>query len=149
MLVGSLGLLGTATMLPTVIGLAAGSPMEGDAFVYSFVPVWARYQTLANAGVFIMLAGAICALLLVSGRWPARVFAVLAAIALIYGGWAFKVDDYWRTQMSINFDATPYYYYIAGVAAVLMVLSVLAFFTAVRLHRPVAQAAVVDEPLGS
>jgi hypothetical protein len=149
MLAGSLGLLGTATMLPTVIGLAAGSPMEGDAFVYRILPVWARYQSLTNAGVVIMLAGALCALLLVSGRWPVRIFAVLAAIALIYGGWAFEVDGYWRTQMAINFDATPYYYYVASIAAVLMVLSVLAFVTARHLKRPVAQGAAVGEPLGS
>jgi hypothetical protein len=149
MLAGSLGLFGTATMLPTVIGLAAGSPMEGDAFVYRIVPVWARYQTLSKAGVFIMLAGALCALLLVSGRGPVRVFAVLAAIAFIYGGWALEVDGYWRTQMAINFDATPYYYYIAGTAVVLIALSSLAFVTASHLKRPVARAEFVEEPLDS
>jgi hypothetical protein len=132
-------------MLPAAIGLAAGNPLEGDAFVLRNLPVWASYQTLSSAGVFVMLAGALCALLLVSGRWPVRIFALFAPIPFIYGGLAFGIGGYWRTQIAVNFDATPYYYYVAGIAAVLLTLSVLAFVTAMRLRGQVARTAVAEE----
>jgi hypothetical protein len=143
---GTLGLLGAATMLPVAIGLAFGRPGGGVAFVFNTLPTWVSYQTLSQAGIFAVLAGALCALLLVAGRWPVRVFVLLAAALFMYGDWAFSTGGYWRAQMAVTFDATPYYFFIAGRAAVLTALSVLALVAAVRLKRPHAEAAITEAP---
>jgi hypothetical protein len=134
---GFFGLFVTATMLPVTVGLAIGRGGEAYAFAEDVVPIWARYSALSAGGIGVLVVGALCALLLVSGRWPTRVLAGLAATWFIYAKWAFTVDKYWQNRMANTGDLTPYFVFVAISAAVLLTVSVLAFIESARLGRPV------------
>jgi hypothetical protein len=80
----------------------------------------------------MLLVGFLCALLLVAGRWPVKLFAALAAAWFVYAQVAFASGSRWTLQLEDGFNMTPFR--VGGLvgAAALLAVSVLALVIAAR-----------------
>ena len=80
----------------------------------------------------MLIAGFLCALLLVVGRWPIKVCAALAVAWFVYAQVAFGSGSPLEQKVSDTFDYTPFYRGgLVGVIA-LLVVSILALVVVVR-----------------
>jgi hypothetical protein len=83
------------------------------------------------AGMTLLVAGFLGALLLLVARWPIKAYATIALAWFVFAQSAFRADGRWAQQMSQTFDTTPFYVGALVTAAVLLVLALLALITAV------------------
>lgn len=144
---GVLGLICTAAMIPVALDFAAKG--GGVVSFYVGLPSWAQWGAVPPTGFAMVIVGALCALLLVSGRWPTGVCAALAAAWFIYAEVAFASGGYWEQQIAVNYTRTPYF--VAGLvsAAMLLAVSVLALVTAALTPGSVQSAGDVARQLDS
>jgi len=129
-LCGVLGLLCAVSTVPMALNFFA----RGGAIVAFWVglPAWFQWSAVPPNGVEMLIVGALCALLLVSGRWPAAVSALVAAAWTLYVYVTFSPGGHWAQQMQTTFVMTPYRVAAVVSLAVLLLISVLALVTAAR-----------------
>ncbi|MHB8869072.1 MAG: hypothetical protein ACYC6T_02110 [Thermoleophilia bacterium] len=131
------GLLLSLPTLPIAWAVVTGHAKT--AFSYAaFLPYQLTWHSLAGTGVGILLTGALCALLLVSGGWPARVLAVVAVVWTVYQEVGFSKGGYWHTWIGVRADPTPSSVAIAITGVLLIAVSVVALVVASRLSVPTA-----------
>lgn len=82
---GALGLLCTALML--VVNLAVYGHSRAAASFVVRLPSWAVWGAAPPSEVTMLLAGVLCAPLLVTDRWPVKVCAALVARWFAYAQW--------------------------------------------------------------
>ncbi len=70
----------------------------------------------------MLVAGSLCVLLLVAGRWPIQVCAALAAAWFVYAQAGFGSGGHWTRLLDQTFDTTPFY--VGGLVGVLALLAV-------------------------
>ncbi len=131
---GVAGILLSLATLPTVWGTITGNAKS--AYLVEFVwglPSWARWQDITGTGVGLVLVGAICVLLIVAGRWPSRVLAVVTLGVFIYSKAAFDGPSYWRNWMAVSGDATPASLAVTAVGATLLAASITALVISSRV----------------
>jgi lysylphosphatidylglycerol synthetase-like protein (DUF2156 family) len=142
---GLLGLFGAASML--LFTLAAYGESTAAANISEGLPSWAVWAATPPGRVPMLLVGFLCALLLVAGRWPVKVFAALAAAWFVYAQVAFASGSRWTLQLEEGFNMTPFR--VGGLVGVvaLLALAVLALLMAARptgraqwLHGDAAQS---------
>jgi len=126
---GVLGLLCTVSTVPMALNFFA----RGGAIVafWAGLPTWLQWSAVPPNGVEMLIVGALCALLLVSGRWPAVVCALVAAAWSLYADVTFSPGGHWAKQMQLTFIMTPYRVAALVSLAVLLLISVLAVVMAV------------------
>ena len=83
----------------------------------------------------MLIAGFLCALLLVAGSWSVKVVAVLSAAWFLYAQAAFSRDGHWAAQMEQTFDFTPFR--VGGLVSVIALLAVAVVALAIAA-RPTA-----------
>ena len=90
----------------------------------------------------MLIVGGLCALLLVVGRWPIKVFAALAVAWFVYAHLAYGPDSRWTAELQQAFDFTPFR--VGGLVGVvaLLALSILALLIAVH-PMPLARSSVI------
>ncbi|MHB8869064.1 MAG: hypothetical protein ACYC6T_02070 [Thermoleophilia bacterium] len=124
------GLLLSLLTLPTIWGVVIGKM----AFSYEAnLPYSLTWHAVSAKGVGVLWAGALCALLLVSGGWPARVLAVVVVVWTVYTQAAFSSGGYWNTWIGIHADPTPLSIAVAITGVLLIAGSVVALVVASRL----------------
>ena len=127
---GVVGLLGAVSMLLVTLAQYGGNGAASS--IVDKLPSWTFLPAAPPANVTMLIAGSVCALLLVAGRWPIKLCAALAAAWFIYAQAAFGSGSHWAQQMAQTFVTTPYYVArLVGVGA-LLVASVLALVIAAR-----------------
>ena len=121
---GALGLLCTVLML--VVNLAVYCHSRAAASFVVGLPSWAVWGAAPPSGVTMLLAGALCALLLVVGRWPVKACAALVAVWFAYAQWGFGPDSTVMQRAMQTLDMKPLS--VAGFVSVaaLLVVSGLA-----------------------
>ena len=144
---GVLGLLCTVSMGPMALNFFA----RGGAIVafWAGLPTWLQWSAVPPNGVEMIIVGALCALLLVSGRWPAAVCALVAAAWSPYADVTFSPGGHWAQQMQTTFVMTPYRVAALVSLAVLLALSVLALVMAARAGGSASLAGGAAERAGS
>ena len=125
---GVLGLICTASMIP--VALNFGAKLGATVSFYAGLPNWAQWGAVPPTAYEMLLVGALCALLLVCGRWPARVCATLGAAWFVYAEVAFGPGSRWELQAEQSFTMTPYLVAAIVSAAVLLALSIVALVMA-------------------
>jgi hypothetical protein len=130
---GLLGILCAVTLLPASLRWLPENPLTTLAVIDRYLPRWTGWQTPPN-GLALMIASALCVLLLIAGRLPARIIAALAAAWFVfYVVAATPGSSYWTAWMANTGNATPLIVaYLVSLVAFLA-LSVLALWTAARL----------------
>ncbi|MHB8869090.1 MAG: hypothetical protein ACYC6T_02205 [Thermoleophilia bacterium] len=113
------GLLLSLPALPVAWGVATGHVKMAFSFM-AFLPYQLTWYSLGGTGAVTLLTGALCALLLVSGGWPARVLAVVAVVWTVYHEVAFSQGGYWHDWMAVRADPTPLFIGIAITGVVLI-----------------------------
>jgi len=108
------------------------------------IPDWLRFSMVRQSGLELLVIGALAALVIVAGRWPARVFAVLVLGWILYSHIALAPWGYWLSWISARGDLTPLSWFITGDAAAFIGLGIVGILTSVRLSRPVEQAHRAD-----
>ncbi len=83
------------------------------------------------AGLTLLVAGFLCALLLLVARWPVKACAAVALAWFVFAQAAFRPDGRWAQEMAQTFDMTRFYVGGLVTMAVLLALSILALITAV------------------
>jgi hypothetical protein len=138
---GVAGIVLSLATLPTVWGTVTGHA-NSAAYLYEFswgLPSWARWQDISAAGVGLVLVGAICTLLIVSGRWPSRVLAVVTLGIFIYSKAAFVGTSYWRNWMALSGDATPASLAVTAAGGALLAVSITALVISSRVGSPTGE----------
>jgi hypothetical protein len=127
---GVLGLLCAVSTVPMALNFFA----RGGAIVafWAGLPTWLQWSAVPPNGVEMLIVGALCALLLISGRWPAAVCALVAAAWSLYADVTFSPGGHWAQQMQTTFIMTPYRVAALVSLAVLLLISVFALVTAAR-----------------
>ena len=94
----------------------------------------------------MLILGSLCALLLVSGRWPIKVCAAWAVAWFVYAQSAFGPGSHWPQQMAQAFDFTPFR--VAALVSVIamVAVSVLALAMAARATGAVRSPLVDHDP---
>ena len=127
---GVLGLLCAASMLLTT--QASFGHSSAAVSLALRLPSWAVWSAAPPGEVPMLIAGALCALLLVAGGWPIKACAGLVAAWFIYAQSAFGSGSRWAQQLAQSFEVTPFRTgALVGVVALLAV-SVLALVLAAR-----------------
>jgi hypothetical protein len=127
------GILLSLPTLPIMWGTITGRANIAIAYGGMMgLPWWARWDAVTGTGIVPMLGGAICALLVVSGRWPSRVLAAVTVAVLVYSEVAISGASYWANWMAANLDGTPASVVACAVGAVLLTASVTALVLASR-----------------
>jgi hypothetical protein len=116
MLLVSLAQFGHAT--PTLLSIAER------------LPLWAQWTAAPPGGVPMLIVGALCALFLVTGRWPLRVCAALTAAWFAYAQAAYGPGSNLAKIVAQTFDYTPFWTAALVSVAALLALSVLAIVAA-------------------
>lgn len=116
---------------------------SGALKIWDKLPDWAVCGASPPTATPMLIAGCLCAVLLVAGRWPIKACAFLTAAWFIYAQRAFGHDSRWALQMAEQFEFTPFY--VGGLVSVaaLVVVSVLAFVIAASPTRA-AQPSLAD-----
>jgi hypothetical protein len=127
---GVVGLLGAASMF--LVTLAQFGQNSAASSIADRLPFWTLLSGAPPSEIAMLIAGSLCALLLVAGRWPIKVWAVLTAAWFAYAQAAFGSGSHWAKQLEQTFITTPYN--VAGLvgALALLVVSVLALVIAAR-----------------
>jgi uncharacterized membrane protein len=127
---GVLGLLSAVSML--LVTLVEFGASRAALSITERLPTWAQLSAAPPAQISMLIAGFLCALLLVAGSWPIKVFAGLSAAWFVYAQGAFGSGSHWAQQMEAGFDFTPFR--VGGLVGViaLLAISVLALVIAVR-----------------
>jgi len=148
---GIAGLLCAASMLLVSQGEFGHSTI--GVRIAERLPSWAQWGAAPPAQVPMLVAGFLCALLLVAGRWPIKLGAALAAAWFVYVQSGFGPGSHWWRVAGETFDYTPLR--IASLVSViaLVAVSVLALVIAVRAtgaaHVPFAGASEVRQEGGT
>ena len=132
-------ILGLAT-LPTVWAVMTGQAKLGVMYEAD-LPAWVQWHNVSATGAGLVLMGAICALLIVSGRWPARVLAVVGVAVSIYSKAAFSGTSYWLNWMAVRADGTPYSVVVAVLGFVLFAVSITALAIASKFDHGATESA--------
>jgi hypothetical protein len=119
---GVVGLLGAASML--LVTLVEFGHNTTAMHVADRFPSWAEWSAAPPAPVTMLIVGSLCALLLVAGKWPIKMFAALAVAWFVYAQTAFGSGSHWSQQMMQTFDSTPFY--VGGLVDVIALLAVSA-----------------------
>ena len=127
---GVLGLLCALSLVPVALNFFA----RGGAIVafWASMPTWLQWAAVPPNGFEMIVVGALCALLLVSGRWPAAACALVAAAWSLYADVTFSPGGHWAQQIQLTFVMTPYRVAALVSLAVLLLISVLALAMAAR-----------------
>ena len=128
---GVLGLLCAADMLLVTLDYYGRGP-HALWSVAEWLPSWAVWFAAPPDRVTMLIVGSLCALLLVSGRWPIKVCATLAAAWFVYAQAAFGSGSRWARQMAYSFDTTRFWVGSLVGVAVLLAVAVLALVVAAR-----------------
>jgi hypothetical protein len=131
-LAGAVGVLVSLVTLPAAWGLVAGQGSVGWAF-NTALPPWIEWHTLSQIGLPSLMVGALSALLLVSGPWPARVFASVAAVATLAVSTATAPGSYWMAWMANHGNGTPLTVVWTTQGVLLGALGVIVLVLALRL----------------
>jgi hypothetical protein len=124
---------------------------RGGAIVafWAGLPAWLQWSAVPPNGVEMIIVGALCALLLVSGRWPAAACALVAAAWSLYAYVTFSPGGHWAQQAQTTFVMTPYRVAALVSLALLLAISVLALVTAARAGGPASPSGGAAKPAGS
>lgn len=125
---GVLGLVCAASMIPVALNYDA--KLGATVSFYAGLPNWAQWGAVPPTAYEMLVVGALCALLLVCGRWPARVCAALGGVWFVYAEVAFGPGSRWELQLQQAFTMTPYLVAAVVSAVVLLALSILALVMA-------------------
>ena len=127
---GILGLFCAASML--LFTMVAYGDSTTALNISERLPSWAVWAATPPGRVPLLLVGFLCALLLVAGRWPIKVFAALAAAWFVYAQVAFASGSHWTLQLEQAFNMTPFR--VGGLVGVgaLLAVSLLALVMAAR-----------------
>jgi hypothetical protein len=142
---GVLGLLSAASMLLVTLAVT-GHSLTASSIVDS-LPSWLLWTGAPPSGISMLIAGFVCVLLLVTGRWPVKVCAAVVAAWFVYAQAGFNSASHWAQQADQSFDFTPFY--VGGLigAAAMLVVSVLALVIATRpLERARSLPADLPQP---
>ena len=130
---GVVGLILSLATLPTVWGVVIGQAKS--AYIYgAHLPRWAQWHYLSLWGVLTMVAGAQAALLLITGRWPARGIALSMIVVFIYSRIALASTGYWGAWMANAGDGTPLTVSVTVSGVLLIASSIAALILAARLR---------------
>ncbi len=131
---GAVGLLCAGSMLLVTLAEYAAKPTAAN--VAARLPYWAQLGAAPPASLSMLIAGFLCALLLVVGGWPVRVCAALVAVWFVYAQATFGNGSPLQQKVSETFDYTSFYHGgLVGVTA-LLVVSLLALVIAIRPTTP-------------
>jgi len=122
-------------MTPTVWALVSGQARLGYALEFKLPgPWWLRWSQLTQIGFGVLVAGALCALLLVAGGNLARVLALVSVPWVIYMKAAFSGGNgNWSDWIAATGDLTPYTVCVTIGVAVYAALAVAGFLAWRRL----------------
>ncbi len=126
---GVLGLLCAVMMLLVTL------TQYGHSTIAQSLPPWAQWGAAPPAEVTMLIAGAVCALLLVAGPWPVRALAAVVAAWFAYAQAAYAPGSRLAQQVAQTFEYTPFWIAALGGVAALASVSVLAVVVAVRPAR--------------
>ena len=115
-----LGLLSAASML--LANQASYGLSSRAALLAERLPAWAVLSAAPPDELVMLIAGALCALLLVAGSWPIKTCAALVAVWFAYAQWAFARDGAIMLRAVQTFDMTPLR--VAGLVSVGALLAV-------------------------
>ncbi len=117
---GVLGLLCAASML--LVTQVEFGHSTAALHVAERLPSWEQLSAAPPAQISMLIAGFLCALLLVAGSWPIKVLAGLSAAWFVYAQAAFASGSRWAQQMQVGFDFTPFR--VGGLVSVVALLAV-------------------------
>ena len=131
---GTFGAVSTLTLLPQVFGVLTRDRMVGLGITDArYFPVWARWP-IAPSVFSLVVAGALCALLLVAGRLGTRIFSVAFLISLAVYWWVLRPEGYWREWIAMTANLTPFAIGASVMFVCFLAASVLSFWLATRLR---------------
>ncbi len=116
-------------MTPTVWALLSGQARIGYALEFQLPgPWWLQWSHLTQTGFGVLVAGALAALLLVTGGNVARVIALVSIPWVIYTKAAFTgANGSWNDWIAATGDLTPYTVFVTISAGVYAALTVAGF----------------------
>ncbi len=138
---GVLGLLCSASML--LVTQVAFGHSTAAFHILNRLPSWIQWGAAPPAPVTMLILGSLCALLLVTGRWPIRACAALAVAWFVYAQAAFGPGSNWAKEAEEAFDYTPFHVAALVSVTVLLAVSILALAMAAR-PTGVVQSPLVD-----
>lgn len=131
--VGVLGLIVSLTGLPTLFGVLTGQA----AWAYSLdagLPAFMQWYAVSNWRLDALVAGALAASLILSGRRALLVVGVLVALVGVAFHVTFASGSYWMRQIAVTGNAIPYTVAVALWTLLLGAASVVAIFGAIRMR---------------
>ena len=138
---GALGLLCAVAMLLVTL------TQFGHSLVAESLPRWAQWGAAPPGGVPMLIVGALCALLLVTGNWPTRAGAAVVAAWFAYAQAALGPGGHLAQIADQTFDYSPFWRAALVSVAALLALSVLSIVVAAYPAR--ANEAQRDIPAAS
>jgi hypothetical protein len=141
------GVIGLLAAVITLLGTLTEFLKSITAYhIMERLPAWAQWIGAPPSGAVTLIAGVLCGLLLVAGRWPVKLLAVLVAVWFLYAHVEFGSGSSLARQVAQTFEYAPFYHGALVSVAALVAAALCAIVLGALSPRMGRALSAADEP---